>query len=70
MGDSGDQLRIAHLAGTAVPSLARCQLVGVELAGAGWGLVGPAGGSAAAALVAKRADRERRPHPAGRPASA
>jgi hypothetical protein len=37
MGDSGDQLRIAHLAGTAVPSLARCQLVGVELAGAGWG---------------------------------
>jgi signal transduction histidine kinase len=47
MGDSGDQLRIAHLAGTAVPSLARCQLVGVELAGAGWGLVGPAGGSAA-----------------------
>ena len=48
MGDSGDQLRIAHLAGTAVPSLARCQLVGVELAGAGWGLVGPAGGSDAA----------------------
>ena len=48
MGDSGDQLRIVHLAGTAVPSLARCQLVGVELAGAGWGLVGPAGGSAAA----------------------
>jgi signal transduction histidine kinase len=48
MGDSGDQLRIAQLAGTAVPSLARCQLVGVELAGAGWGLVGPAGGSAAA----------------------
>jgi hypothetical protein len=48
MGDSGDQLRIPHLAGTAVPSLARCQLVGVELAGAGWGLVGPAGGSAAA----------------------
>jgi signal transduction histidine kinase len=47
MGDSGDQLRIAHLAGTAVPSLARCQLVGVELAGGGWGLVGPAGGSAA-----------------------
>jgi hypothetical protein len=48
MGDSGDQLRIAELAGTAVPSLARCQLVGVELAGAGWGLIGPAGGSAAA----------------------
>ena len=42
MGDSGDQLRIVHLAGTAVPSLARCQLVGVELAGAGWGLVGSA----------------------------
>jgi hypothetical protein len=48
MGDSGDQLRIAELAGTAVPSLARCQLVGVELAGAGWGLIGPAGGSAGA----------------------
>jgi signal transduction histidine kinase len=48
MGDSGDQLRIAELAGTAVPSLARCQLVGVERAGAGWGPVGPAGGSAAA----------------------
>jgi signal transduction histidine kinase len=48
MGDSGDQQRIAELAGTAVPSLARCQLVGVELAGAGWGPVGPAGGSAAA----------------------
>jgi signal transduction histidine kinase len=46
MGDSGDQLRIAELAGTAVPSLARCQLVGVERAGAGWGPVGPAGGSA------------------------
>jgi signal transduction histidine kinase len=48
MGDSGDQQRIAQLAGTAVPSLARCQLVGVELAGAGWGLVGPAGASGAA----------------------
>jgi signal transduction histidine kinase len=48
MGDSGDQLRIARLAGTAIPSLAHCQLVGVELAGAGWGLVGPAGGSDAA----------------------
>ena len=57
MGDSGDQLRIAHLAGTAVPSLARCQLVGVELAGAGWGLVGPAGGSAAGATL----------EPSGRP---
>ena len=49
MGDSGDQLRIAQLAGTAVPSLARCQLVGVELAGASWGLVGPAGGGSDAA---------------------
>jgi len=48
MGDSGDELRIVELAGTAVPSLARCQLVGVELDGVGWGLVGPAGGSAAA----------------------
>jgi signal transduction histidine kinase len=48
MSDSGDPKRIAELAGTAVPSLARCQLVGVELTGAGWGLVGPAGGSAAA----------------------
>jgi signal transduction histidine kinase len=48
MGDSGDPPRIAELAGTAVPSLARCQLVGVERAGAGWGPVGPAGGSAAA----------------------
>jgi hypothetical protein len=48
MGDSGDQLRIAQLAGTAVPSLAPCQLVGVELAGVGWGLVGPASGSPAA----------------------
>jgi signal transduction histidine kinase len=48
MGDSGDQPRIAQLAGTAVPSLARCQLVGVELAGAGWRLVGPAGASDAA----------------------
>jgi len=48
MADSGDQQRIAELAGTAVPSLSRCQLVGVELCGAGWGLVGPAAGSAAA----------------------
>ena len=48
MGDSGDPARIAELTGTAVPSLARCQLVGVERAGAGWGPVGPAGGSAAA----------------------
>jgi signal transduction histidine kinase len=48
MGDSADPPRIAELAGTAVPSLARCQLVGVERAGAGWGPVGPAGGSAAA----------------------
>ena len=48
MADSGDQQRIAELAGTAVPSLSRCQLVGVELSGAGWGLVGPAAGSAAA----------------------
>jgi signal transduction histidine kinase len=44
MGDSGDQTRIAELAGTAIPSLSRCQLVGVHLADAGWGLVGPAGG--------------------------
>jgi signal transduction histidine kinase len=48
MGDSGDELRIAELAGTAVPSLARCQLVGVELTGAGWELVGSAGRSATA----------------------
>jgi len=48
MGDSGDELRIVELAGTAVPSLARCQLVGVQLDGVGWELVGPAGGSAAA----------------------
>jgi signal transduction histidine kinase len=48
MGDCADQLRIAELAGTAVPSLARCQLVGVERDGAGWGPVGPASGSAAA----------------------
>jgi signal transduction histidine kinase len=46
MGDSGDQQRIAELAGTAVPSLARCQLLGVERTGAGWGPVGPAGGPA------------------------
>ena len=48
MSDSGEPRRIVELAGTAVPSLARCRLVGVELAGLGWELVGPAGGSAAA----------------------
>jgi signal transduction histidine kinase len=48
MSDSGEQGRIVELAGTAVPALARCQLVGVELTGGGWGMVGPAGGSAAA----------------------
>jgi signal transduction histidine kinase len=46
MSDSGEPRRIVELAGTAVPSLARCRLVGVELTGAGWELVGPAGGSA------------------------
>ena len=63
MGDSGDQSRIAELAGTAVPSLARCQLVGVELAGAGWGPVGPAGGSEAA--LAEVAGALQRLGPAG-----
>jgi signal transduction histidine kinase len=43
MGHSGDQQRIVELAGTAVPSLSHCQLVGVWLTRAGWGLVGPAG---------------------------
>jgi signal transduction histidine kinase len=46
MGDSGDRRRIVELAGTAVPSLSHCELVGVQLSGTGWGLVGPAGGPA------------------------
>jgi signal transduction histidine kinase len=58
MSDSGEPRRIVELAGTAVPSLARCQLVGVELTGVGWELVGPAGGSAAAlGEVAVQLDR-------------
>jgi signal transduction histidine kinase len=58
MSDSGEPRRIVELAGTAVPSLARCQLVGVELTGVGWELVGPAGGSAAALReVAVQLDR-------------
>jgi signal transduction histidine kinase len=48
MGHSGDQQRILQLAGTAIPSLSRCQLVGVHLNATGWGLVGPAGGAAEA----------------------
>ena len=48
MSDSGEPRRIVELAGTAVPSLARCRLVGVELTGVGWELVGPGGGAAAA----------------------
>jgi signal transduction histidine kinase len=46
MGDSGDRQRIVELAGTAVPSLSCCELVGVQLTGTGWELVGPAGGPA------------------------
>jgi signal transduction histidine kinase len=58
MSDSGEPRRIVELAGTAVPALARCRLVGVELTGAGWELVGPAGGSAAAlGEVAVQLDR-------------
>ena len=58
MSDSGEPRRIVELAGTAVPSLARCQLVGVELTGVGWELVGPAGGSVAAlGEVAVQLDR-------------
>jgi signal transduction histidine kinase len=44
MTDSGDPQRIAGLAGTAVPSLSRCQLVGVMLDRGGWAVAGPAGG--------------------------
>jgi signal transduction histidine kinase len=54
MGDSGDRQRIVQLAGTAVPSLSRCQLVGILLAG-GWGLLGPAGGPAQAMARLSRA---------------
>ena len=42
MSDSGEPRRIVELAGTAVPSLARCRLVGVELIGVGWELAVPA----------------------------
>jgi signal transduction histidine kinase len=45
MGDSGDRQRIVQLAGTAVPSLSRCQLVGILLAGV-WELPGPTVGPA------------------------
>jgi signal transduction histidine kinase len=43
MAESGDQDRIIELAGTAVPSLSRCRLVGIYLTNDRWGLVGPAG---------------------------
>ncbi|HEX6677064.1 MAG TPA: ATP-binding protein [Actinomycetes bacterium] len=42
MGDSGDERRIAELAGSAVPSLSCCRLVGIRLADGGWALLGPA----------------------------
>ena len=41
MGDSGDEQRIAELAGSAVPSLSCCRLVGIRLAD-GWVRLGPA----------------------------
>jgi signal transduction histidine kinase len=58
MGDSGDERRIAELAGSAVPSLSRCRLVGIRLAGGGWALLGPAAPpEAALAGLADAVDR-------------
>jgi signal transduction histidine kinase len=42
MGDSGDEHRIAELAGSAVPAMSCCHLVGIRLADGAWALLGPA----------------------------